>query len=876
METTNIWRNTLENVELTDRQLEVLRLKAKRRTNAEIAEMLVVTITTVKWHVRQIYNKLGANNRAEAIESARQLGLLDQKPEGAKGKAYNFPIPLTPFIGRVDEQNQLTELLTGSGTRLVTLSGLGGIGKTRLALQVARSLGTYFTDGICWIAFSGVDETELIFTTIDEYIAENVISAFGLNLQGNESAVHFLQSYLANRKILIILDSFETMIDGASFISNMLDKTQNCKFLITSRERINLPGEVIFPVHGLAHTQLEGGESTTDAVAFFIQSASRVSDTKFRSEEHLSALQRLCQRLEGMPLAIELAAEWTRLLPVDEIEHELERGLSFLDAGSTSIRSVFDRSWNQLTERQRKSFSRLAVFQRGFTREAAKKIAGTDLDTLTRLFDKSLVQKTDEGRYALHDLLRQYAGEKLDIFGERDSTRDAHCAYFAALVASQREPVLRGDHRTLEADLDNIRSAWRWAVRCRRLADLNQMLFPLDWFYILKSDFSEGTAVMRLAVDALQMPQPEGFQGILYGKTLLHYGIELSWSYGRDVALPFTLKGLDILRTIGSREDIAWPLILSVAYQIVSHDVEATEQYLLESLATFEEFNDSFGVAFSLVFLGIYYMIGGKYSEAEEYLERGLAISRSLNDPEGTALALHYLGTINFYLGQHVSARQYYKEETKIWSDLSLQRKISQALRSIGRSYWVEGKLEEAKQLYLETLVEFEQLGDPGNKLINLMDLGQIALQQDRTREAKEYLHDAAVVVERINDLRSSKDWWLLSGRICLHERNLENAHHFFCKALRANSPFEHDYLWVFLDFAFYYHHRSDHEKASRLLGFVKTHAGGFLILMQSRIDQLCALLSESMNENRLEMLLGEGALFKQQDFIDILLAECG
>lgn len=875
MDNPNAWRDTLGDVALTDRQLEVLRLKARRQTNAEIADKLVITITTVKWHVRQIYNKLGVNNRAEAVTSARQLGLLEQKSKHKKGPRYNFPIPLTPFVGRAQEQNQLTALLADPGARLITLIGPGGIGKTRLALHAAGSLDGHFADGICWVAFSGLDKAELVFTTVDEYIAENIINALGLTLQGAENPIRFLQSHLANRNFLIILDSFEALIAGASFISDLLAETQNCKFLITSRERLKLPGEVLFPIQGLAHVRQDGGEAgPVDAVALFTQAANRVANDDFTSEDHLSAIQHLCQRLEGMPLAIELAAEWTRLLPVGEIEQELDHGLAFLDSGSTSIRSVFDRSWKLLTDHQRISFSRLAVFQRGFSREAAKKVAGADLETLTALFDKSLIQKIDEGRYTLHDLLRQYAAEKLDAIGDWAPTRGAHCAYFAALVADQRESILRGDYRKITADLDNIRSAWRWAVSHRRLADLNQMMFPLDWFYILQADYSQGMAAMRLAVDALHMSQPEGLQGIIYGKALVHYSLELSWLYGREEALPFNLKGLDVLRTLGSREDLAWPLILSVAYQI--QDVQVRKQSCLESLEIFEELNDPYGIAYSSVFLGIHYMFVGKYLEAQGCIERGLAISRSINDPEGTALALHYLGDFNLYLGHQNSARQYYREETKLWYDLSLRRKSRQALKSIGTSYWLEGKLEKAKQLYLETLVEFEQLGDPGNTLTNLINLVNIALQQGRTKEANDYLHDAAVGLERMNDLNSQVLWWLLSGRISLLQGNLEEAHLNFCRALKARPQKNSTVVIAFLDFAFYYHKQADHDTAARLLGFVQTHTWGYVILMQSRIDHLCALLSELIDENRLGILLEEGASRKQQDLINSLLAECG
>jgi len=494
-------REVLADVALTERELEVLQLKAKRRTNAEIAEQLFISITTVKWHVRQIYNKLGATNRAEAVASARQLGLLDHKPEQKKRRPDNLPTPLTPFVGREQEIRHLTTTLADPDSRLVTVIGPGGIGKTRLALQVASQNGDRFAGGVCWVSFSAQDATEFVFATAGEYMIATLSAALDLSAQGDEDPWHILSTYLHNREILIILDAFEHLLPHTSFVSQLLAKTTACTFLITSRERLNAPGEVLFPVQGLALTQGESADpAAADAVNLFLLTAGRVAKDEHLETSELSAIQRICQRLEGMPLAIELAAEWMRLLPVAEIEQELDRGLEFLDIGSSSIRTVIDRSWNQLTDHQRRSFARLAIFQRGFTRNAARHVAGAGLSTLTALFDKSLIKRAGKDRYRLHDLLRQYAAEQLSAGGDSEAIRDAHCAYFATLAAGQMESLYRGDHSGMLADLDNLRTAWRWAVKRRRLEDLRKMLFPLDWFYDLSAYYVEGETAMRLEI----------------------------------------------------------------------------------------------------------------------------------------------------------------------------------------------------------------------------------------------------------------------------------------------------------------------------------------------------------------------------------------
>ncbi len=867
-------RDVIGDISLTERELEVLLLKARRRTNAEIAEQLYISLTTVKWHVRQIYNKLGANNRAEAITYARQLGILAQKAEQTQQPHDNSPIPLTPFIGREQEISYLTTTLVDSESRLVTVTGPGGMGKTRLALQVAKLVNDHFVDGVCWVTFSAQDNAEYVFTTAEEYIAVAISAALELSPQGGEDPKRTLVPYLREKKLLIILDGFEHLLSGSLFISEVLADAPVCRFLITSRERLNIPGEVLYTIKGLKISPDENEEpEAMDAVKLFLQATGRISNHSLKLTA-LSSIRRICLRLEGMPLAIELAADWMRMLPVADIEQELNRGLEFLGTSTSDMRTVINRSWNLLNDDQRISFARLAVFQSSFTHEAAHQVTGTDLYTLSTLFDKSLIQRIDEDRFSVHDLLRQFAAEQLTGRGESGTIRDAHCAYFATLAAGQMESLYRGDHRVMLADLDNLRSAWRWAVKGRRLEDLRKMLFPLDWFYNLRANYVEGEAAMRLAVDALHMQDPEGLQGIVYGKALASYGLEHSRTHGADQAMPAVSKALAILRNLGAREDLAWPQLLSVFENVTARDPLERERRCLESLDIFEEIGNPYGMAFSLGMLGAHYRQQGRYGEAQLSIERGLAVSRSLGDQEGIAFALRNLGHLNLHQGRYELACSNFEEEYVLWCELSLPRLASEALSYLGETYLAVGDFKKAEELLQESLAEFEQLGDEGNALTCLLDLGQLAWQVGQPQKARGLLRESRPILERRNDSKEQTRWWQLSGRVYLQQGELETAQLAFDRALEhslSNGGIR--FIETLLDFALLYKDLLAEEKAAYLLGFALAQTGLPASLVQWRIEPLRESLESITDDNKLALLLVEGARLNQQAIINNLEA---
>jgi tetratricopeptide (TPR) repeat protein len=337
--------------------------------------------------------------------------------------------------------------------------------------------------------------------------------------------------------------------------------------------------------------------------------------------------------------------------------------------------------------------------------------------------------------------------------------------------------------------------------------------------------------------------------------------------------VPATREGIDILRRLGAREDLAWPLILSVFEGILGRDGQEGEQYCLESLEIFEELDNPYGIAYSLSVLGTHYRKVGRFEEARQCIERGLEISHSIGDQEFTAYDLRNLGHLNLHLGHFETARQKFKEDAALWGELSLPRKRGEALRSLGQTTLAAGDSEEAENLFLESLAEFEQIGDEGNALINLLILGQMALQQGKIRQALDLLQDARPIMEKRDAYGEHARWWLLSGRISIQQGDQEAAYLAFSRALEN---IRHEagptLIEVLLDFALYFQEQSDQETAARLLGFVHSQPGLPALLVRDRIDPLHTSLTAALGDNRLAVLLDEGAAFDQQGLADQLL----
>ncbi|MEM7126610.1 MAG: BTAD domain-containing putative transcriptional regulator [Chloroflexota bacterium] len=430
---------------------------------------------------------------------------------------HNLPSQPTPFIGRKNELAALDNLIIDLAERLVTIVGSGGMGKTRLALAWAeRQLETdRFTHGIYFVPLAPLQAAEQILPTLAEVLD------FHIEASGpKRSPQQQILSYLRHKRMFIILDNFEHLLDGVELIAEILQTAPGVQILATSRERLDLQEEQVYPIQGLTIPHWETGEKAAQgqdgtkytAVRLFLQSAQRLQPDYELAGTDQAALARICRLVEGMPLGLELAASWVDTLSLDDIALEVEQSLDLLEtnkrnvpARHRSIRAVFETSWQHLSETEQDVFVQCSVFRGGFTRRALQEITDASIRISAKLTRKSLLHyNRANDRYQIHELLRQFSTEKLaEDPVKGTAVRDRHSAYYAEML-QQLEAALKSPEQftalaEIEAEMENVRIAWDWAITQKKIAHIAQALMSLGHFYEWGGRYQEGAAACQAA-----------------------------------------------------------------------------------------------------------------------------------------------------------------------------------------------------------------------------------------------------------------------------------------------------------------------------------------------------------------------------------------
>ncbi len=407
--------------------------------------------------VQLLKRELGAPPQGETIQLYEAIKENREPPPPVIPLSPDQPLsgnlaahrPPTPFVGREAELAEVARLLADPACRLLTIVGAGGIGKTRLALQSAIDHSAAFSHGVFFTPLAAVSSTEFLVPAIAESLA--------FQFFGRQDPKVQLLNYLREKNLLLVMDNFEHLAEGTELLTDILESAPGVKILVTSRVRLNHPQERLIEPQGLSFPTSEAAVGPEienySAVQLFLHSARRVHWGFALSETERPGVTHVCRLVEGMPLGVELAAAWVRVISPAEIAQEIERDLGFLATSlggvperHRSLRAVFDYSWKRLLEEERNVFRKLAVFRGGFDRAAAERVAGASLLNLSTLIDHSFLHRTPSGRYEVHELLRQYAEEDLRADGEDyEAAHDRHCAYYAEFLRQKEAPLKGAD-----------------------------------------------------------------------------------------------------------------------------------------------------------------------------------------------------------------------------------------------------------------------------------------------------------------------------------------------------------------------------------------------------------------------------------------------
>ncbi len=672
---------------------------------------------------------------------------------------HNLPAETTSFHGRSRELTHIEGALQEEGCRLLVLTGLGGVGKTRLALAAAQQLlrdqPTWFPDGIFWVGLTAVSTVSALLTTIAD--------ALDFRFSGSADGQTQLFSFLSQKRMLLILDNLEQLIDIAPVLSDLLQAAPHVKLLATSREKLNLYEEWRLQIDGLSYPgDISDELDKYEAVQLFTQRARRVN-MNFKWQEQASDLVRLCQLLEGLPLGLELAAAWVHVFSLRDIGEAVVKNQADLAVDwqnvptrHHSLVAVFAYSWQLLSSEEQRVLAHLAVFHQGFTIMAATEVGDASPRLLAGLADKSLVRKQAHGRYDIHEQLRQFAWEKLsDLHKEQVEKR--HMVFFASHLAEREKAVIGKDQNqflyTLRRDEENMRLAWKTAVTSRAIDALGQMAPTLYMFYTKNGRQRDGFEQFGLVVDMLKndahsLTEAEEkllaaclvFQGrcgefihdgFAEPERLLKEGLSLTRQHQLPVEMAMATLGLGQLALIQNNQAESMAL-------------------LQESLSLCDEWHLSWIRPQALHVLGWIFSMQGELNQAKRMAEQAIVLQQENGDLNGEASALTTLGKIESDFEAYDRAEEAYGRAWQICRETGHRVGEAQALTGLFVACMRQEKVETAVH-YAEKSLQVNQ--DAGNRLgmgIAYHNLGYACAAQENHKQAVQYYRQALAIYEMI------------------------------------------------------------------------------------------------------------------------------
>lgn len=696
---------------LTQRERDILNLLDEGLSDRQIAEKRVLTLGTVKWYNHRIYEKLGVTSRTQAINRGRELGLLNSRLHGHTVKArphrHNLPAETTRFVGREQELTEVKLLLHDA--RLLTITGSPGTGKTRLSLRVGAEVLGDFPDGVFFVDLAPIRNPA--------FVAVRIADILGIHEDTSAPLEETLKVTLQDQHILLILDNFEHLLGAVSQVSELLAAAPGVKILVTSRETLRIYGEQEYALPPLRTPDLQFGDLTSvarcEAVALYVQVARAVRADFVLTDETTLDVGRICVRLDGLPLAIELAAAHSKLLGPPELLRRLDGLLDALVGGSRdlparqqTLRQTIDWSYNLLTESERTLFARLSIFAGGWTLEAIHVICGDNLtpnpfDALESLVNKSLVRRYEvqgAARFTMLETIREYAQEQLERSGELDALRRRHAHYYTGL-ADQIEQGLQGLKERLALDClelehDNFRAVLSWSLAADPEPGL-RLISALGQCWHMRGHLLEGWRWSQGLLAKSKQVDPTVVSMALSSASNLAFHLghvadgeqmaREAWALARQYSEPMT---------------VAWAsFALGMALikpRMTAQDCQEVEAYLDKALSLFRAQRHTLGMAKCLTAKGELARIRAFLDQAIELYREAVELFSQLGNTAGLAVNYGNLGWVSQRLGDDEQAGELFRKSLSLAGEIHDRGSVVNAVAGLAALAVKAGKLEQA------------------------------------------------------------------------------------------------------------------------------------------------------------------------------------
>lgn len=658
--------------------------------------------------------------------------------------ATDLPTPLTTILGRDHELTQISGLLADDGERLVTLVGAGGVGKTRLALEVAWRLRAQWP-AVVWVPLVGIgDHTARDTPSPDDtatWLATALAGALALTLVDTRPVTAQVIDALRAQRLLVVLDNMEHLVAGTPWLLDLLRHAPRVHLLVTSRERLNVAAEVTLPLDGLLFpvTDDDPAAASYSSIQLFLERARRVVPGFSLAVDELPAVARLCRLLEGLPLGLELAAHWVAHYSIVEIADGLVNNLDLVATTRRDypqrhrgLRSVFDYSWQLLPPTEQQALARLSVFRGAFSREAAQHVAQANVAVLAALVDKSLLRQAGVGRYAIHELLRQFGAEQIDAVPDaRAEVAARHGAYYLRYVATRARRLGRDEPREaateIRGEIDNVRQAWEWAVAERQVSELARAAYGWWQFCLQTGQYAESRRAFGLAAGRFHatfpaarshdkaMEPPRGWS------TLLAINANHLFSF-----VPFedmATEAREAIRLGVASGDVEGEtlgtFVLGRALQELRQHAEARAMWerTVALVRSYQPRDPESELLHEVEWMACLWLIGVSlffedYPGGRAWGEEALRIARALGKRRAQVSSLANLATINVYTGDDLVARERLEEALRLaraledrWRELGVQR-------DLGELFQVQGAYTQARTALLAALAAAREMGN--------------------------------------------------------------------------------------------------------------------------------------------------------------------